>query len=223
MTYGAAKRRDIARSVLPSTHRTGARKELAGIKRGARRTLRTELRALRATPGAGAVADAFDDAPFDPLGYPDEAIDEAVWDRRLGDKLAPLFRWARATTAQLPVEDRLPAVRRVFADDLPGRHAIGHLELDRHFLVAHPHNRFWLERWCGPPARPTPPFRSIAEAALVTGRHAELNRRMKRHPANNGAVRLLAGAHDLDQFAADCAAERVWTAALDEFETASPS
>ena len=55
--------------------------------------------------------------------------------RRNADKLGPLFRWAKATTCDLPVEDRLAAVERLFDDNLIGRHALSHLEWDEHFRV----------------------------------------------------------------------------------------
>lgn len=218
MTHGPAKRRDIARSVLPSTQRGTARHDLADLKRQARRAVRQDLRAIAAPAAAGDVVDEYDAAPFDPRRYPGADIRLAVDQRRGGDKLGPLIRWGRATTRHLPLEDRLPAVSRLFDDDLIGRHAISHLELDPHFRVDHPHTR-WFDRFrYRPPAAPDPgELRAIAHAALEHGEHAELNRWMKRHPTDEGAVRLLAGAHDLDAFAHDCACTHAWQRALRRF------
>src|SRR5262249_8062663 len=143
MTYGPAKRRDIARSVLPSTNRQRARRELAVAKRRARRLVRKDLAGLTRVPGAADVVDAYDEARFDPLATAARSVRYAVADRRLDDKLGPLERWARAITRDVPLEDRLDAVRRVLDDNLIGRHALSHLELDDHFYVPYVHDLWW--------------------------------------------------------------------------------
>lgn len=69
---------DVIRSVLPSTARRDARRTRQLIHRAARRKVNVALR-------AGDV-DAFVD-----IRGP---IEEMIWDRRAGDKVGPLVRWA---------------------------------------------------------------------------------------------------------------------------------
>jgi hypothetical protein len=211
MTHGPAKRRDIARSVLPSTRRAAARHELARLKRAARRRLRQELAHLDRDDLVDRV---------DPRGYPTREIRDVVWDRRLGDKLGPLLRWARATTRDLPSGDRLDAVARVLGDDLIGRHAISRLERDSHFR--RPDAPLdWIDlllrRSETPPADATPDLRRLAVEVLAGGRHADFNRWMKRHPDDAGRVRVLLGIHDVDAFADESARVRPWRRAAFSF------
>lgn len=223
MLHGPAKRREIARSVLPSTHRKSARDDLATLRRRNRRTVRQDLHVIARPGRASAVVDDFDGDSADLRSYPDAEIRLAVRDRRDGDKLGPLLRWARATTRHLPLEDRLDAVRRVFNDNLIGRHALSHLEHDRHFRVDHEHERhWWLYR---DQARRSSndelasDLRTIAASALEHGSHAALNRWMKAHPTDKGAIRLLGGMHDLDAFVTDCVRCSAWHHAVKAFAT----
>ena len=215
MTHGPDKRRDIARSVLPSTDRKAARKNLAAIKRNGRRAVRQDLRAIGREERQEAVVDRYDGAPFDPWGYPDGRISWAVRSRRRADKLGPVTRWGRATTRLLPLEDRLGEVRRLLDDTLAGRHAASHLQWDPHFLVRHDH----VPPWRGDPTywrrarRTQPPVDELRDAVavlLADGRHRELNDRMKAVPRDDGSVRVLAGQHDVDAFVRSVASSRQW-------------
>ncbi|MCO4745256.1 MAG: hypothetical protein KC912_10750 [Proteobacteria bacterium] len=78
-----------------------------------------------------------------------EAIRQVVWRRRAADKLNPFIRWAKARTANLPVESRISRMRSVLPDGLIGEHAVSHLEWDAHFRVGHVHERFPVYRWWG--------------------------------------------------------------------------
>ena len=60
-------------------------------------------------------------------------------------------------------------------------------------------------------------LRAIAGEALEHGNHAALNRWMKAHPTDKGAIRLLGGAHDLEAFAAECARIPAWRHAIEGF------
>lgn len=175
MTYGPAKRRDIARSVLPSTSRLGARQDLAGIKRRARRNLRRDLHTIAHPGAAGPVLDAWDAAPIGPATYPSGEIRSAVWRRRSSDKLGPLLRWAKATTADVPIEDRLTTIARHFDDNLIGRHALGHVADTRHFRIPSDVLSWWDRLGAGVPGPSSAPrIEAVALAALEDGRHGEL-------------------------------------------------
>ena len=172
-------------------------------------------------PGrASDVVTWWDGAPFDPSHWPDVQIMQTVWRRRAGDKLGPLLRWARATTAHLPLEDRLGAVGRLFDDNLIGRHALSHLTWDDHFHIPREHDPWWRRETRRPRLDPAPSLRATAAAALEHGDHAALNRWMKDHPDRDGRVRVLAGWHDLDAFAAACSANPVWRLAAERFSAA---
>jgi hypothetical protein len=221
MLHGPAKRREIARSVLPSTRRQSARDDLASLRRRNRRTIRRDLNVIARPARAEAVVDDFDGTPADLRCYPDSDIRYAVERRRDGDKLGPLFRWARATTRHLPIDERLEAVRRLFDDNLIGRHALSHLEQDRDFRVVHEHERhWWFDRdrtGRSRSADAATSVRAIAAGALEYGDHAALNRWMKSSPTDKDAVRLLGGAHDVDAFASDCARCATWRHAVEAF------
>jgi hypothetical protein len=220
VTRGAAKRRDIARSVLPSTCRKRAHEDLAALRRQSRRSVRQNLAAIVRPGGEDAVLDAFDGTAADLRSYPDAQIRLAVFERRGGDKLGPLLRWGRSVTVHLPRDERLDAVRRLFDDNLVGRHAVAHLAWDEHFRVEHDHQRASWRSSDGAAiglgdvaAR----LRAVAADALARGEHADLNYWMKAHPSNDGLVRVLAGLHDLERFGAACARIAAWRDAVDAF------
>ena len=154
MLYGGSmkkdKARDIARGVLPSTARKGARDN----KRAYHATHRAEQRRvnhaisrhLTTTRDDGRLCtdpDLFDDFEaldtFDgyhaatkkpSLGWDD--MREIVSSRRGADKLGPLISWATATEKNKmhgwSVEDKLAYFKAVLPDSLQGRHALGHVE-----------------------------------------------------------------------------------------------
>ena len=102
-------------------------------------------------------------------------------------------------------------MERLF-DDVIGRRALSHLEWDEHFRV-HPHTyRWWL--YDQAPAHLARARCGWWRSALEDGRHAGLNRRMKALPTVEGDVRLLAGHHDVDAFAASVALSTQWREAV---------
>jgi hypothetical protein len=92
MLHGPAKRRQMARSILPSRARKEARARLRLIHRAYRRRVAQRLDADRRRLGTVDVDELFD------LGEstrsPDRAVREVVLDRRLADTLNHFERWA---------------------------------------------------------------------------------------------------------------------------------
>lgn len=167
---------DVIRSVLPSTARRDARRTRQLIHRAARRKVKVALR-------AGDV-DAFVD-----IRGP---IEDMVWDRRVGDKVGPLVRWAlhqvghdrRLREANLA--ERIDHFRQLLPGSTIGRHALSH--------IAWP-----LERLDSEPRafRDWPSCVDTVRALYETGYHGELNARLKTQQ-----LPLLDGTHDIDSFAA---------------------
>ena len=96
------KARDMARSVLPSTARKGARDTRADIRGRERVRERQMLHHLRGYVDP----DDFEGVLGEELH---REIGEMVWHRRSADKVAPLMRWAERTVARDP---RLAAAPR---------------------------------------------------------------------------------------------------------------
>ncbi len=203
------KHRDMARSVLPSTGCVGARQDRRAIHHRERTRLREALAGVRQT------ADA-DDVDAD-LTYVDRgAIASMVADRRGGDKVGPLMRWAERTVAQSPrlramsPRDQLEHFRRLMPSNLIGEHALSHigwaLGVDR--------------RWYGTYRYPQPPtiaeLTDAVDRVLAAGALGELNRALKAMRFTttdaSGVVvtlgpTLLRGAHDTDRFVAELRAD----------------
>jgi len=189
VVYGAAKRRDIARSVLPSTRQRAARRAKASAHRASRRSVAQRARSTDSQL-----------SPVEDAGITRrERIDirHIVQWRRRGDKLGPLLRWGRATTRMMPIDDRLPYLRGTFDDNLIGRHAISHLRWDPAVSgQARPVR-----------ARPQPIITAddLTETCgrlLADGQHGALNRAIKLAAPDAQPYRLLLGAHDVDTFVA---------------------
>jgi hypothetical protein len=217
MTYGPAKRRDIARSVLPSTDRKAARRKLAAVKRRSRRAVRSDLRSISRARRAEPVVVEYDGARFDPRSYPDAEIRRAVRRRRSGDKLGPIVRWAKVTTLELPIEDRLPAARALLAGNVAGRHAVGHLAMDDHFRMPNEPLTWWDVRWLELQQLSLVDLRALTIRVLEDGDHAELNRQLKAHRARGGEVRVLYGWHDVDAFVEAVSLTDAWRRVLFRF------
>ena len=108
MVYGKEKARDMARSLLPSRRRKGARDARGQIHREERRTARLELARLQRE------LEAFEEFPG-PDGGKSPKIGSMVQRRRWADKVNPFIRWATATTRELswvnaPLGDALASV-----------------------------------------------------------------------------------------------------------------
>lgn len=223
------KTRDIARSVLPSTARKGARETRALIHGRERAKQRVVLHEL------GHDIDP-DDVDTDVGSVLRRDLAEMVEDRRGADKLGPLLRWASRVIERDPAlaaaspEDREVYFRSLLPRGVIGNHAISHL---RWILEDRP-RRLGRGR-AG--ARSSDPDVEVVSAIVAAGGHGELNRRIRRgvaafvtiavrlpperviddaHPApgillpartvsehQRRRVRFLGGAHDVDAFVKD--------------------
>jgi hypothetical protein len=208
------KRRDMARSILPSTSRS-ARGDITALKRRNRRLVARRLSV------SGGPPDDWDDHldAFDERAYPDAEINQVVGWRRAADKLNHFERWAVAATRDLPLEERLGALRATLPRGLIGDHAVSHL---RALPEIDPVTAARRARWTSQTLRASR-ARAAARAAAETARraallravletpgaHRLLNQVMKAaaHPDPAGVVhwRTLAGVHDVHAFLADVA------------------
>lgn len=140
--YGEQKKRQIARSVLPSRRANGARNDLRNIKQRARSNMRQELRVVGRDAYSEDVIDSYDESNFDWEFYPYTEIRYAVYDRQNGDNLSALMRWAPKQVENIRLEDRLSKMYQIMPDNLIGRHAVGHLEYHDDFYVEG-RGRYW--------------------------------------------------------------------------------
>lgn len=144
------KVRDIARGVLPSTARKGARdnkRHYHHEHRSAQRQANHRIvRSLTAVDDDGTLytdPDLFDEFEerFEFDGYSAGSKKEGKgWDdmgeiisaRRGADKLGPLIRWAEATEKRLmdgwDTADRYAYFKAILPNTLQGRHALGHVQ-----------------------------------------------------------------------------------------------
>jgi hypothetical protein len=240
----ADKARDISRSVLPSTARRSARKELTSIRRRTRRAAAVAARSAV----AGCVCEEAAVCPQCDPWTPSLSgrVRDAVVDRRAADKLGPLLRWGQATVDRVGSTDPV-VLRAVLPVGLIGSHAAGHLEsagvIDS--------GRF-IPRVYGGVRTPVPMFEalcSVAMFALEVGDVKALNAALSKPPlsmtvflsdrrwgpvvgehlAGRGTglwsvrdrwsgwftvSRLLRGVHDVEAWAADVRSLRVDHAAL---------
>ncbi len=115
--YGQEKVRQMSRSILPSTKRKVARKNLTAVKRKNRRTINQRL------------ARAYDmEFDGDITYYPIRDIREVMFERRAADKLNHYMRWAVERTRNLPdPETRLGYMKALLPQGLIGDHALSHL------------------------------------------------------------------------------------------------
>lgn len=143
------KARDIARGVLPSAARKGARdnkRNFHSRHRHAQRQANHAIERSLAVEIDGSLAhdpDLYDDfedpeiydgysaATKAPLGW-DSDMKYIVDRRRDADKLGPLIRWAEATEKTKmggwEPEDKVAYFKAVLPDSLQGRHALGHVK-----------------------------------------------------------------------------------------------
>jgi len=215
--YAETKARDMARSVLPSTKRRGARQDLELIRRRARRTTRIQLRqAVRA--GAD-----WDELVLDTGYWPTHQIRDVVRDRRAADNVSALVRWAPRAASHLRVEDRYSWVQARMPDSTVGWHAMTHVRWASGMMPAFEHeNTGWLsnrlerqqrnqqhrfERYC------------LVHKALVhiieSGQLRQFNCEHKlpyQDPSGRWhTARTLRGLHDIDDFIASVYGRNGWS------------
>lgn len=198
------KIKDMVESVLPSTRRKAARTQRRTIHKKQRARQRDMLRNISAE------AD-----PDFREGRRAAAIHNMVWDRRAADNVGALCRWAAAVVERDPVLAAAdwPTQRAWFAASLPadliGQHALQHIE----WAIGPRLTYSWMRRT---PSRPLDEIRHEVTRQvgriLESGRHAELNIRLRqefavdraprwvREPNRMRPERLLAGLHDVESF-----------------------
>lgn len=199
------KIKDMVESVLPSTRRTTARTERRIIHKRQRTRQRDMLRIIAADPDFRE-------------GRRASAISNMVSDRRAADNIGALCRWAAAIVERDPALAAAdwPTQRAWFAailpSDLIGQHALQHIE----WAIGPRPTYSWMRRT---PSRPIAEIRaevtSHVRRILETGRHAELNIRLRQEYGVDRAPRwvtgarrmrserLLAGLHDVEAFVDD--------------------
>ena len=122
MFYGDEKRREMARSILPSTRRVAARKELREVKQRNRRQIREALHRVQFAEDYEA------DDDVDLFEYPDHKIRYIVRERRDADKLGHFEKWAVEITKDIAdPSTRLSFMRSILPKGLIGEHALQHL------------------------------------------------------------------------------------------------
>ncbi len=185
MYYGPEKARQMARSILPSTRRKGARESATLLKRATRRNARASLRdwATYTDPWAyeGHIFD-YDEPGCGGGGF-HEDIKQIMWDRRLGDKLGAFLWWAPVVTAHLDCpEDRYMHIKSMLPNNLIGRHALSHLIHMDEFDCGNPYlyglgryNRRY-HRTESDPWRIPERVAGVLRELIANGFHADLNR-----------------------------------------------
>jgi hypothetical protein len=113
----------MARSILPSTRRKGAREDKRINNRKARARVKAEMRRCLRDPDYADEADLFYEPSWSYI----------VSDRREADKLNHFIRWAEAITQGVPRDDRVKHMRGMLPEGLIGWHAVSHLEFRDHF------------------------------------------------------------------------------------------
>lgn len=202
------KRRDICRSILPSTSRRAARTNASILKRQHRRHIRLAL-------ADWATYDDYDDYEGfvhedtnRPItggvgAYYGSTIKEIVWERRAHDKVSSLVRWVERIKDDLPGEtddEKFEALRAMLPDNLIGRHALSHV--DQLFDLNDGHTSFWWRY-----GRRTRDYESEAEEFLTFV--GEVREHCKTNLGYINAVfaglERCEGIHDVDRFATSVA------------------
>jgi len=189
-SYGEAKKRDMARSILPCTARKTFRELIAGEKRASRSRVNQELSLLRGP--AKDVAELYEDSATDYNQYPNREINSLVWERRECDKVAPVMKWAVVVTDGVRKEDRLSRFAAMMPDSTIGRHAVDHVAWMEEFRVGHPHEWTYRSRVSSVDPEVANFIRYAAIAALVERMELlfERNGALKRFNQSDAAYRL---------------------------------
>jgi hypothetical protein len=195
------KRRDICRSLLPSSARRAARTNKAILKRQHRRHIRHELHDWSRYDDVlnyeGFVHEDTNRPITGGVGwYIGQTMAGIVNERRDADNLGPFLNWVRATKGRLPGEtddDKFEALRRVLPDNLIGRHALGHAEYL--FDLSGHHRWHYYSTPYDPEAEEKRYVAFVADVrALIETDHAYINDVF-------GGFDTCLGLHDVDRFA----------------------
>ena len=197
------KRRDMARSILPSKSRPPG-KLIKKAKRANRHAIKNELTQL--TKDVSRHGDEWDNI-VDLHAYPDAEINALVSWRRGGDKINHFERWAIAITKELPQQDRLSYMRAILPDGLIGDHAMSHLR-DRAELHPNPdcgqlaweqRGRRKLERIQAEHER-RHRFVAAIRAAMDDGHHGALNDALKKREPEEPETALIPNRANVAEF-----------------------
>ena len=211
MDYGDAKVKTMAKSVLPSRRRKGAREDKRLAHRQHRRQVSERLADLRWWD--------YDDFVVSVTHNNNRRIHEIKWDRRAADNVSAVVRWAEALTKDIPKGDRVAFMKRLLPDNLIGRHALTHLD----FLDNEVDYRRWRARHEEARRLRAAELTNLVRDLLSVGAHAEINIAIKRahnagHQRNSydwstnkrvawierkdccAAPVLLTGSHDIENF-----------------------
>jgi hypothetical protein len=122
MYYGDEKKRQMARSILPSKRGGTAKSNLQAIRRNKRRAARQDLRLMVAEENYG----EFTERDL----YRDENTDirREVGERRDADKLTHFLTWAVKVTDGMDPDARMAHMVKILPDNLIGWHARSHLQ-----------------------------------------------------------------------------------------------
>lgn len=178
MDYGDAKVKTMARSLLPSRRRKGAREDKRLAHRHHRRQVSERLGQLRWCD--------YDDFIPSVVHNNNWRIHEIKWERRAADNVSAVERWAEALTKDVPKGERVPFMKGLLPDNLIGRHALTHLDfLDKDFDY-----RRWRAEFEESRRRQVAELTDLVNGLLHVGAHAEINIVIKRaHRAGHNRSR----------------------------------
>jgi hypothetical protein len=222
------KTKDMIESVLPSAARLTARR------------MRRQIHSSRRMRETQALQRHWRTERLDDYALGDgnflSDVSHLVWTRRAWDKVGPLTRWAvRRVLADpdlrdAPLAEQVNHFRGLLPDNTVGRHALQHIESALRWQLRG-------GEWSSAAADHATQERIATMTAqthriLAAGRHAELNRRLKRLLAREAASgrradwrfvpaprRLLAGAHDVKDFVRETQASTAVPALLRELSS----
>lgn len=162
MYYGDEKKRQMARSILPSKKGRSAKNNLQAIRRNKRREARQDLRIALKEENHGEFTERH--------LHRDENNDihREVRERRDGDKLTHFLTWAIKVTDGMEPDARMAHMVKILPDNLIGWHARSHLRFVDEFDI----DVARLEHWGGYiPKRPHPFQHRFAEQKLDLAEH----------------------------------------------------
>ena len=196
-----AKHRNMSRSVLPSTRRLQAAKDLAIVRRSGRRA-RARCLARLIGLNTSQLLDELDRIDFDHLELRQTRdVRDVVRERRYADKVAPLTRWAIGSTKDVRPEDRLSRLATTLPKNLIGAHAMSHLELRRDLNPTRSLCHCWICSHNSPDlAAERERLRSVLHVILGSGLHRGFNRLLVAHADGARDFRPLEGSHDVEAF-----------------------
>lgn len=216
MIYGDEKRRQMARSILPSRARVWARQTKRHLNKQVRHRVKQELREVLFD------ADHGEESEVDFCEEPHWAF--FLWERRAADKLAHFETWAVEITKHIPEPSgRRAHIRSLLPEGLIGWHAMEHLrnydafrEVPRHPVLAISRREYKARSREKRERAMVWRKKKLCELFEIDGAHRALNLAMRdAHrtvtwdegtPVGPESPRLLRGLDDIDAFLSDLVA-----------------